>query len=285
MIRAALIAIALIASGTAHAKPREGDAILFSREGALWKVSARGGKPEKLIDLDARALVVDRIEASADGTVALVRAGRARRLVTLAVAGVGVRGVGCGVGGEGRELSWDGKRVTCMVDTDTDLVHEGGKRWTERVVERLPWLIGPGAQRAVAVEGDALVGFKLDARKARRILLPQGKPVLWSSDGQWLLVHWKDAACVIRAVGGNYKCFHGYTGVALATDGSYAVVAKKGTKGMDLFVGELYGAQTEAPVPLVRGADGPAAWLGQPGPAPVVAPEDVIHHEEGEDPE
>jgi hypothetical protein len=172
------------------------------------------------------------------------------------------------------------------VDGDTDVVDEGGKHWTERVVERLPWLVGPGAKRAAAVEGDALVAFKLDARKARRILLPKGVPVLWSADGNWLLAHWTDlshnqATCIVRAVGGEYKCWHGYTGVAIAPDGSYCLLAKAGKIGHDLFVGELAGAQTEAPAVLVRGADGPAAWLGQPGPAP--PPEAVTPGDEGEE--
>jgi hypothetical protein len=284
MIRpgAALAAVLLLlAAAPAHAKPREGDAVLFVREGALWKVSARGSTPEKVGDLDEKmkAQPVDRLEASIDGTVALVRAGRARRFVT--VAGGTSRAVTCGTTAATRELSYDGKRVTCQVDTDTDLIDEAGKRWTERVVERLPWMVGPGAQRAVAIEGGALVVFKLDARKARRILLAGAEPLGWSADGNWVLFHWnageRNAACIARAIGGQYKCWHGYEGVDLATDGSYVLLrrkAKNGT-GYDLFAGEAAGAQTETPSPIIRNVDAPAAWLGQPGP---LAPPDEVEH-------
>jgi hypothetical protein len=289
MIRlgAALAALLLLTAAPTHAKPREGDAVLFTREGALWKVSARGGTPEKVADLDdkMKAQPVDQIEASIDGTVALVRAGRARRLVT--VTGGASRAVTCGTTPAPRELSYDGKRVTCQVDTDTDLIDEAGVRRTERVVERLPWLVGPGAKRAVAVEGGALVVFKLDARKARRILLAGADPLGWSADGNWVLFHWtagdRNAACIARALGGQYKCWHGYEGVDLATDGSYVLLRKKSKSGAtyDLFAGEAAGAQTETPSVIIRNVDGPAAWLGQPGP--LAPPEAVDHSHDDED--
>lgn len=156
--------------------------------------------------------------------------------------------------------------VRCAVDGDTDVVLDAkGKRWTERV-EREGWLAG-SAGRAVAVEDGALVVFRLDARKARRVLVRGAEPVTWSADGQWLLARMGDSACIVRAVGGQFKCWSGYAPIAIAGDGSYAVLGKPAAGRTELYRAQGTGARAESPALLVRDADGPAAWVDAGGPA------------------
>jgi hypothetical protein len=88
-----------------------------------------------------------------------------------------------------------------------------------------------GVYRAPAVgrpastgERDQLFSFALDGIGARRRLIRDGVALDWSWDSRWLLVQDRDAACIVRAVGGEYKCWKGFTAVSLSTDASYALV-------------------------------------------------------------
>jgi len=84
-------------------------------------------------------------------------------------------------------------------------------------------LIGtPGA--AKAKPADLLMGFALDGVGARRKGIRAGVAVEWSHDSQWVLVQDGGSACIMRAIGGQYKCWRGYTAVSIAPDGSYALV-------------------------------------------------------------
>ena len=265
-MRAGLLAVLAL---TMAATPATADEVLFARDGALWKVPAGGGEAVKVVEMDRSARGIERIEVGGDSV--LVRAGRARRWVK----GERVGGLGCGAepeAGKGmgkgmgtRELGWDGQSVRCAVDQDTDVIVDAkGKRWTERV-ERVG-MVGP-AGRAVAVADGALVTFKVGGTKARRVLLRDAVPVSWSANGQWLLIGLGESACIIRAVGGQYKCWTGYLPLAIAGDGSQAVLGKPGATRTDLYRGQLAGARAEAPALLVRDVDGPAAWLDGAGPA------------------
>jgi hypothetical protein len=117
-----------------------------------------------------------------------------------------------------------------------------------------------GARKKVPAE--LLMGFALDGQAARRKAVQHGVPIDWSHDGQYLLVQDGSAACLIRATGGQYKCWKGFTAVSVAPDGSYALVlgnrdgskqkADKRTQDAteDAADGE---AEDDVPVPLPTG--------------------------------
>jgi hypothetical protein len=92
--------------------------------------------------------------------------------------------------------------------------------------------VAPNGTRAVGVYseqgGSSLFTFKLDGNAARRRLGSATTVVGWSGDSQWLLVESKSAACVVRAVGGEYKCWNGYRAGGLDQDGSIVVLLKDG---------------------------------------------------------
>jgi hypothetical protein len=71
---------------------------------------------------------------------------------------------------------------------------------------------------------DVLMNFALDGAGARRKAIRDGVPLEWSHDAQWVLVQDGGKACLMRASGGEYKCWKGFTGASLASDGSWALV-------------------------------------------------------------
>jgi len=164
----------------------------------------------------------------------------------------------------------------------------------------------PDGARALGVykaadEKDAqlLYSFPLDGSGARRKVIRNAVPIEWSWDSAWVLVQDGGSACVMRAVGGEYKCWKGYTAVGIAEDGAWALLlgprdgsaAKSKPKAkpkhdqpddnaesedetdavdtavplpkrpFSLFRARRDGAYTEKPVAIVRDVDGPAAWL------------------------
>lgn len=100
-------------------------------------------------------------------------------------------------------------------------------------------LPSPDGSRAVGVYADVpiagtpgikakptelMMGFALDGVGARRKGIRAGVAVEWSHDNQWVLVQDGGSACIMRALGGQYKCWRGYTAASIAPDGSYALV-------------------------------------------------------------
>ncbi len=69
-----------------------------------------------------------------------------------------------------------------------------------------------------------LVSFPLDGTDVHRKSIEKAVPVDWSHDGQWVLLQDRTSACIVRATGGQYKCWKGYTAVGIAADGSFALV-------------------------------------------------------------
>ena len=164
---------------------------------------------------------------------------------------------------------------------------------------------GLGVYKA-ADEKDAqlLYTFPLDGSGARRKSIRNGVPIEWSWDSAWALVQDGGKACVMRAVGGEYKCWNGYTAVGIADDGAWALLlgsrdgkspAKPGKhdkakpaptsdeEGEDsaaaddtpvplpkgpfsLYRARRDGAYTDKPVVIVHDVDGPAAWLPASSP-------------------
>jgi hypothetical protein len=153
-----------------------------------------------------------------------------------------------------------------------------------------------------APQVDQLVGFALDGIGARRKGVPHGIPLEWSHDGVWLLVQDGDAACIVRALGGQYKCWKGFRGASLAPDGSYALLIGAGpppappkgappakpaetakpaapppsstsahddlplppiTSTQPLWRGVLNGPNNAPPTQVTPAVDGAAVWLGK----------------------
>ena len=115
--------------------------------------------------------------------------------------------------------------------------------------------IAPDGEHAVGryTEGDAeaLFGFRLDGRAARRKLVA-GIPVAWSADSTWLLVDATDEACALRAAGGEYKCWQDYR--ALGIGPAYVVVA--GLYALSFLL--TLGVSGARPRPLPQADDAPA---------------------------
>jgi hypothetical protein len=81
-----------------------------------------------------------------------------------------------------------------------------------------------GTPGAKAKPAERLMGFALDGVGARRKGIRAGVAVEWSHDNQWVLIQDGGSACIMRALGGQYKCWRGYTAASIAPDGSYALV-------------------------------------------------------------
>ena len=71
---------------------------------------------------------------------------------------------------------------------------------------------------------EALTTFALDGEGVHRLGIRNGVPLDWSHDGSYVLVQEGAKACLMRAGGGQYKCWKGFTAVSLAPDASYALV-------------------------------------------------------------
>ncbi len=96
--------------------------------------------------------------------------------------------------------------------------------------------VSPTGERALGVyEGSAhhkknvitqemLFGFALDGRAVRRKAIRRAVATAWSADGRWVLVQDGEAACIMAATGGQYKCWKGYRGAAISRDGRHALL-------------------------------------------------------------
>ncbi len=126
-------------------------------------------------------------------------------------------------------------------------------------------LVAPNGKRAVAVfadgDGTALYGFFLDGKDARRKLVTDAIPVAWSRDSEWLVLTRKKRGCVVRAAGGQYRCFDGYRAIGISPDHKSALLANGTRKELSIFRADLGGARSSKPSLVVKGAEGAALWL------------------------
>jgi hypothetical protein len=131
-------------------------------------------------------------------------------------------------------------------------------------------LVGPHGRRAVGVypalsnhKSPGLYVFRLDGKGVRRRLLPEATPVAWSRDDRWIAVQGESSACLVRATGGQYKCWKRYQALAMSPDGSHMLMGKPSEKEgrVDLYLGERDGVRPGAPRLLERAITGPAAWM------------------------
>jgi len=98
------------------------------------------------------------------------------------------------------------------------------------------FLPSPDGERAIAVYADQvftdprhkqsaeiLMMLQLDGQGARRKAIRGGVPVEWSRDAEWLLVQDGSSTCIMKASGGQYKCWRGLTASSLSSDGRWAL--------------------------------------------------------------
>jgi hypothetical protein len=90
-----------------------------------------------------------------------------------------------------------------------------------------------GTPGAKAKPAELMMGFALDGVGARRKGIRAGVAVEWSHDNQWVLIQDGGSACIMRALGGQYKCWRGYTAASISPDGSYALVLGAAKKDKD----------------------------------------------------
>lgn len=134
------------------------------------------------------------------------------------------------------------------------------------------FLPAPNGKRAVGVypfeDTRTLETFRLDGKAARRTLMRDAEAVAWSANSEWLLVEQKNQACIVRAVGGEYKCWRGFTGAAISPEGNFAVLAKptdpSTPQTYDLYRAELAGAHKTRPKLLTEKATAPTALILPP---------------------
>jgi hypothetical protein len=144
---------------------------------------------------------------------------------------------------------------------------------------------------------EVLMGFALDGVGARRKAIKSGVALEWSHDSEWVLVQDGANACLMHATGGEYKCWRGYTGASISSDGKFglvlggAVSAQTPTKKkpaepdesegddnepdetaiavpsgpLNLYRVKLEGsAYTETPALVTKNVDGAAVWVPAP---------------------
>jgi len=139
----------------------------------------------------------------------------------------------------------------------------------------------PNGKRAVGFyEGEqpGLYSFRLDGKGARRKLLNEGTPVTWSRSSEWLLVQQPETACVVRGVGGQYKCWDKLIAGAISGDGGEVFLIKSDGGKHEIHVALTDGARPKATKKLLDGTDPAAAWTDRrpaaqskrPAPAPGV---------------
>lgn len=177
--------------------------------------------------------------------------------------------------------------------------------------------VAPDGSRALGVFADEvftdahhkksaeiLENLALDGKGMRRKSIQGGVPVDWTHDAQWTLVQDGAQACIQRAMGGEYKCWKGYTVISASPTGKWVLVLgnrdrvpqkkappakgkpkpvvqeepEQATDGggdedvavalptgpLALYKGDLEGAFTNPPVPIVKVVDGAAVWVPRP---------------------
>lgn len=175
------------------------------------------------------------------------------------------------VRGEGARAGWLSAARAAVVIAGEAIVAQGATGAARTLAPHAPTgtlSVSPTGDRAVGVygaDGDddepRLQTFLLDGTAVRRTLMRHAEPIAWSTNGRWLLVQQGREACLIRAVGGQYKCWNRYQAVAISPAGDYALLVKPSSDGrFDLYRAELAGAGTKRPVQLESDVDGPAAW-------------------------
>jgi hypothetical protein len=159
--------------------------------------------------------------------------GAAPRVTPLDIPPGTARLVGSGTGGTNdRKLVWaDPAGVWTAPATDP-------RRKTRAALDGplRGFLASPDGSRAIAVYPDqvfadlhhkrsaeVLMTVQLDGQGSRRKAIRDGVAVEWSHDARWLLIQDGASTCIMRASGGQYKCWRGLTAASLSADGRWAL--------------------------------------------------------------
>jgi hypothetical protein len=223
-----------------------------------------------------------------DGACVLCGAAKGSQIVNLATGAatalpIAIDGARLAGDGASRRLIWaDGEGVWAAPP--------GNLTRKAKVAPEPPlrhFLVATGGDRAVGVydgtvfDGKArkpaqlLYGFALDGAAARRRAIRGGIPLEWSHDGTWVLIQDGASACLMRATGGQYKCWPGYTAVSLAPDGAYALVLGSRDRGAK--------KEGKKPAPPAKGKPGKGKAAPPPPPPPAVEPDPGAEPAEGSD--
>jgi hypothetical protein len=218
--------------------------VLLADLSGTWAWMPLDGSTRSLTELacgDGPAQLAD------DGTAVLCRSQKAPRQSVLVELGRGT-----GPGGAARSIALDvppgAARVVGsgaerkLVWADADGVwtaSPGDPKRKARAALDAPlrsFLPSPDGERAIAVYSDqvfadlhhkrpaeVLMTLQLDGQGARRKAIRDGVPVEWSHDGDWLLLQDGASTCIMRASGGQYKCWRGLTAASLSSDGRWAL--------------------------------------------------------------
>jgi hypothetical protein len=138
------------------------------------------------------------------------------------------------------------------------------------------FLASPDGARAIGVYADqvyadvrhtqaaeVLMTLQLDGKGARRKAIRDGVALEWSHDGQWVLVQDGASACIMRASGGQYKCWKGFTAASVSSDGRWG-----------LALGNRDGSKKQTPA-KAPAAKAPAAKAPAARP-PAGKPRDIV---------
>ncbi len=209
--------------------------VLLADLGGTWSWMPLDGSTKTLTELPCEA---GPAQLSSDGTYVLCRGKAGSTVVNLTsgkVTPIDVPAAGARLTGAGSELRlvWaDGQGVWSAVPPL--------RKQPKKVAPEAPlrsFIVSPDGTRAVGVfhdevyasprtkkTGDVLMAFALDGDAARRKVIQNGLPLEWSHDSRWVLVQDGRSACVMLAVGGQYKCWRNYTAAAISPDGKYALM-------------------------------------------------------------
>jgi hypothetical protein len=120
---------------------------------------------------------------------------------------------------------------------------------------------------------EVLMTVQLDQQGARRKAIRDGVAVEWSHDSQWVLVQDGASACIMRATGGQYKCWRGYTAASLSSDGRWGLVLgnRDGSRRQTPQKSKSKASAGQRAKPAARPSRPPSPF-SSPGPAGSSAP-------------
>ncbi len=208
--------------------------VLLVDLGGKWSWMPLDGSRSSLADLPC---VDGPAQLATDGACVLCRAASGSIIVNLKSgkqAAVDIPAPGARLTGAGaeRKLVWaDATGIWASPPGNAKLKTQLGAEAPLR-----GFLPSPSGARAVGVYLDQehdgkqtkpaefLMGFALDGQAARRKGIKAGVPVEWSHDSDWVLVQDGARACIMKAMGGQYKCWKGYTAASISSDGKWALI-------------------------------------------------------------
>ena len=184
-----------------------------------------------------------------------------------------------GAGGKKTELTVTGKLATLAGNNTQEVVvansngiealstvKKGKTRTLGVLAPASDLLVAPNGKSAVAVfpesaGGTGLYSFLFDGKGVRRKLVTEAVPVAWSADSTWLVLTRKKRGCVVRAAGGQYRCFDGFRALGISPDLKDALLVSGKKSSLTLFRADLGGARSAKPVVMRKNVHGAAVWL------------------------